>query len=64
MEITYGELFLGIVALIFLVLYVREKHEHGLFRFKSVMILKALAEGEAEIIKTAEGAEIKRKEKA
>ena len=61
MEITYSELFLGVVALIFAVLYLREKHEHGFFRFKAALILKALADGEAEIVRTTDGVDIKRK---
>jgi len=61
MEITYSELFLSVVALIFAVLYVREKHEHGFFKFKTALIIKALADGEAEIIRTTDGVDIKRK---
>jgi len=58
MEITYGELFLGVVALIFAVLYAREKHDNGFFRFKTAIIMKALAEGKAKFVRNGDDFEI------
>jgi len=58
MEITYSEMFLSVVALIFAVLYVREKHEHGFFKFKTAIIMKAIAEGKAKFVRNGDDFEI------
>jgi hypothetical protein len=55
MTITVAELFLGAWAVIATIGYYLEKHNSREFKFKTAVIMKALAEGKAKFIKHGDG---------
>ena len=55
MTISVAELFLGLWAVIATIGYYLERYNGKEFRFKTVVIMKALAEGKAKFIKDSDG---------
>lgn len=58
MTISVAEMFLGAWATIATVGYYLEKHNRKEFMYKTAVILKALADGEAEFIRERDGVRI------
>jgi hypothetical protein len=55
LEFTLADLFLLTWAIFATVMYFKAKHDDGFFKFKTAVIMKALAEGKAKFVKHADG---------
>lgn len=54
-NISVADLFLLAWAIFATVMYFKAKHDDGFFKFKTALIMKALAEGKAKFVKHANG---------
>ena len=55
LSISIANLFLLTWAIVATILYFRVKHEEGFFKFKTALLMKALAEGKAKFVQHGDG---------